>query len=39
MLAMLVRFLFPADESRIDLIFDWPDLRFSKETEIAEWII
>ena len=38
-MAMFVRFLFPAEESRIDLICDWPDLRLEKEREIAEWII
>lgn len=38
-MAMFVRFLFPAEESRMDLICDRPDLRVEEEREMAEWMI
>lgn len=38
-LAAEVRFILPADDSRIDWTIDWAVLRFAEETEIADWII
>lgn len=37
--AAVVRFMFPADDSRIDLTIDWAVLRFVSEREIADWMI
>ena len=37
--AAVVLFLFPADESRIDFTIDCAVLRFSEETQMADWMI